>query len=115
MSDVKMASATQADIDLCNVVEPPTRGVRFGSGVHVEIPEDWAARCLAGERVLGCTGNYIDPDGSLTIAHEFQERLDDVDVIGKVEPSDLLAFEQKLETAIEFPVEPIEPVLEATK
>ena len=104
MPDLKLDAATQDDVDLCNLVDPPTRGVRFGSGIHVDIPDNWSERCLAGERVPGCTGHYIDADGTLTIAHELQERLDDPDVIGKVDPSDLLAFEQKLKTATEFPV-----------
>ena len=54
-----LSGATQADADLCNIVDPPTIGVHAGGGVHVAIPGDWQTRIAAAQQVPGCT--YYSP------------------------------------------------------
>lgn len=63
----QIKSATKADVDLLNQIEPPTRGVHAGGGIHVDIPADWAARIANGEEVPGCTYAKLQSDGSLLI------------------------------------------------
>ncbi len=53
------SGATQADADLCNAIESPSRGCPAGGGVQVAIPSDWQARIAAGQAVPGCT--YYKP------------------------------------------------------
>lgn len=50
-----VVGATQADADLCNALDPPTPGCNAGSGIHIVIPPDFAARISAGQDVPGCT------------------------------------------------------------
>lgn len=56
-----IASATQADANLCNALDPPTPGCNAGGGVHIQIPPDFAARIAAGQDVPGCTYARLEP------------------------------------------------------
>lgn len=48
-------TATQADADLCNAVDPPVLGCPAGAGIQIVFPVDWQARIAAGQLVPGCT------------------------------------------------------------
>ena len=63
-----MPAATQADVDLCHVLEPPLAGCTAGDGVHIIIPRDFADRIRRGEHVPGCSYAHLEPDGSLVVS-----------------------------------------------
>jgi len=54
--------SVQSDADICNrlTVDAPVSGIHIGPGVHVAIPVDWQARCVAGEVIPGCNFHKID-------------------------------------------------------
>ncbi|MEI9950796.1 MAG: hypothetical protein WDO74_17905 [Pseudomonadota bacterium] len=68
-------SATRADVDLLNAIEPPVKGVHVGGGIHVEIPDDWAERIANGEDVPGCSYAELQDDGSLLVSETVQAEL----------------------------------------
>ncbi len=71
----QLKAATKADVDLLNSIEPPTKGVHVGAGIHVEIPDDWAERIAAGEDIPGCTYARVQEDGSLLVDETVQAEL----------------------------------------
>lgn len=68
-------NAAQADVDLCNALEPPTSGCNAGGGVHIAIPPDFAVRIAAGQDVPGCTYSKMAADGSLTVSARGQTQI----------------------------------------
>lgn len=55
MSKLIQSGAVQLDADVCNNIELPVRGCHAGAGLHVDIPADWQARILSGQKVPGCS------------------------------------------------------------
>jgi len=70
-----ISGAVQADADICNTVDPPTKGCHAGSGLHVVIPSDFAARILAGQSVSGCSYCDVKSDGTLCVTDRAQAQL----------------------------------------
>lgn len=69
-----VAVAAQADADLCNALELPSKGCQAGGGLQLTIPIDWQARVAAGQDVPGCT--YAKPiAGSLYVDDFTQQQL----------------------------------------
>lgn len=60
MSNVTLSNPSPGDIAIANGLVAPVIGCRAGLGVHVSIPPDWQARCLAGEWVAGCNSSAKD-------------------------------------------------------
>jgi hypothetical protein len=60
MATKVISGATQTDADIANAMDSPVAGVHVGPGIHVVIPEDFAARIAAGQDVAGC--NYVRPN-----------------------------------------------------
>jgi len=75
MTIKRIKAASKADVDLVNSIAPPVRGAHAGSGIHVDIPADWAARIASGEDVPGCTYAKPQADGSLLIDDLVQAEL----------------------------------------
>lgn len=79
MNTKLVATAAQADADLCNLLEPPAQGAPAGGGAHVVIPADWATRILGGQQVPGCTYYMVETAGpfagSLTVGAVAQAQL----------------------------------------
>ena len=61
------STAVQADVDLLNIVDPPSKGCPAGRGVQIDIPPDWQARIALGQVVPGCTQHHIEQGGSLYV------------------------------------------------
>lgn len=70
-----IVSATPADVQLCNQLEPPVAGCPAGGGIHVVVPDDWQAWIAAGQDVPGCSYARIDADGSLIVTDVVQAQL----------------------------------------
>ena len=64
-----------ADAILSRELEPPTRGLHVGSGVHVLIPSDWFSQCRADIRVAGCTAYYVGDDGDMFVSQYVQNQI----------------------------------------
>lgn len=108
-------AATQSDANLCNALEPPTRGCNAGNGIHIVIPDDWKERILAGQDVLGCSyaqiTNTVDslqnPITILTVSDVVQAQLAVPASIQKLTPNQQLEaslFTGKLAVATSDPI-----------
>jgi hypothetical protein len=75
MSAKIVAAAIQADVDVCNALEPPVKGCHAGSGIHIVIPPDFVARIAAAQDVPGCSYARLDADGSLYVDSRAQAQI----------------------------------------
>jgi hypothetical protein len=62
-----VATAAQADANICNVIRAPTQGCHAGGGIHVVIPVDWATRIAAAQDVPGCSYSRVEADGTMLV------------------------------------------------
>jgi len=81
-----ISGATQADADLCNVLDPPSKGCHAGGGIHVTIPPDWQARIAAGQDVPGCSYYRVAENGTIAIADQVPMQLAIPAVIAALTP-----------------------------
>ena len=70
-----IAGAIQADVDIANAVEPPTKGCPGSLGLQVTQPADWQARIAAGDDVPGCTYAAMGMGNTLAVSARVQERI----------------------------------------
>lgn len=97
-----IAGAVQADADICNLltVDPPKNGMHVGAGIHVVIPPDWQTRCVAGQKVVGCTYAQVESDGTMYVTDTAQaNQAIPANVIG-VNATALTNFRNKLALAV---------------
>ncbi len=69
------SGAVQADVDVANALQPPTRGCDAGGGVHVVIPADFLTRIAAAQDVPGCSYARLDPGGSMFVSDATQAQV----------------------------------------
>lgn len=60
MTVVSLDNPSPGDIAIANGLVAPVIGCHAGRGIHVTIPDDWQARCMAGEWIAGCTSTAKD-------------------------------------------------------
>ena len=94
-------SAASDDVNICNQLEPPTKGVNSGNGIHVTIPSDWLSRITAGEKVAGCTYASIESNGSLIVSDVVQQKISVKAETKNLDQQKVDALVQKLAVAIE--------------
>ena len=70
----QITTSSAADAAICNILEPPTKGVHAGGGIHIVIPADWQTRIANAQDVPGCTYVRIESDGSAYIDDNIQTR-----------------------------------------
>jgi len=91
-----ISGAVQTDADICNraQVDPPRAGVHIGGGSHVVIPSDWFARCVAGQKIVGCNYAQVELDGTMFVSSQAEaNQAIPANVVGAI---GLVAFQAKL-------------------
>jgi hypothetical protein len=112
MADKIISGAVTDDARIANTIESPTKGVPFGPGPHVVIPEDWFTQSMVGTPPPGCTAAQIERDGTMRVTDRVQTQLAipsirtaTSDLVGAVA---LTAFDAKVALAVIAPSAAVE-------
>jgi len=97
-----ISGAVQSDADICNLatVDVPKIGIHMGLGTHVTIPADWQTRCIAGQKVAGCTFASVELDGTMFVTPTAEVNQAVPANVGGVNATALINFRTKLAAAI---------------